>query len=123
MPRPKTCRRVCCDRGHRYFEPQGVPISELVSRDLGFDELEAVRLSDLLGLKQAKAAKSMNISQPTFNRIISSARKKIADSLVNGHAIRIADSANSKTIEFDNVRKKCCRRQFRGSNARKDVIE
>jgi hypothetical protein len=31
----------------------------------------------------------MNISQPTFNRLILSARKKIADSIVNAKAIRI----------------------------------
>jgi len=31
----------------------------------------------------------MNISQPTFNRLILSARKKIADAIVKGKAIKI----------------------------------
>ena len=39
--------------------------------------------------KQEKCAKKMNISQPTFHRLILSARKKISDAIVNGKAIRI----------------------------------
>ena len=53
------------------------------------DEFEAVRLKDLLGLEQEEAAKKMNISQPTFHRLVLSARKKIADAIVNGKAIKI----------------------------------
>ena len=53
------------------------------------DEFEAVRLKDLLGLEQELAAKKMNISQPTFHRLILAARKKIAEALINGKAIRI----------------------------------
>jgi len=44
-----------------------------------------------LRLSQIEAAKKMNISQPTFNRIISSARQKVADCLVEGKAIKIED--------------------------------
>lgn len=53
------------------------------------DEFEAVRLKDLLGLDQEAAAKKMNISQPTFHRLLLAARKKIADALVNAKAMRI----------------------------------
>jgi len=56
---------------------------------LTVDEFEAVRLKDLGGLDEKDAAKKMNISQPTFNRLVSSARKKIADAIVNGKAIKI----------------------------------
>ena len=56
---------------------------------LTIDEFEAVRLKDLLDLDQEKAAKKMKISQPTFHRLILDARKKIADALVNGKAIKI----------------------------------
>jgi predicted DNA-binding protein (UPF0251 family) len=56
---------------------------------LTVDEFEAVRLKDLEGLDEVDAAKKMNISQPTFNRLLSSARKKIADAIVNGKAIKI----------------------------------
>jgi predicted DNA-binding protein (UPF0251 family) len=61
----------------------------LINVNLTVDELEAIRLKDLEGLEQTVAAESMHISQPTFHRLIESARKKVADSLVNGKAIRI----------------------------------
>jgi len=56
---------------------------------LSIDEFEAVRLADLVGLKHEDAAKKMHISRPTFSRIVSSARCKIADALVNIKAIKI----------------------------------
>lgn len=89
MPRPRLCRRVCFEPGVTYFKPAGIPIVDLEESTLTIDEFEAVRLKDLEGLEQEKAAEMMNISQPTFHRMISSARKKIADAIVNGKAIRI----------------------------------
>jgi predicted DNA-binding protein (UPF0251 family) len=56
---------------------------------LAVEELEAVRLKDLEGLDQEKAAATMNVSQPTFHRVLESARRKIADALVGGKAIKI----------------------------------
>jgi predicted DNA-binding protein (UPF0251 family) len=64
-------------------------LSDLKSVSLTVDEFEAVRLKDLEEFEQTVAAESMGISQPTFHRIIESARKKVADALVNGKAIRI----------------------------------
>jgi len=89
MPRPRLCRRVGRPPNVTYFKPAGVRISELGESILTVDEYEAVRLKDLLGLSQEEAAKKMNISQPTFHRLILSARKKISDAIVNGKAIRI----------------------------------
>jgi predicted DNA-binding protein (UPF0251 family) len=40
-------------------------------------------------LNEEAAARKMNISQPTFNRLVTSARKKIADAIVHGKAIKI----------------------------------
>lgn len=53
------------------------------------DELEAIKLHDVDGLEQIDAAKKMNISQPTFGRILNSAYKKIAEAIIKGKAIRI----------------------------------
>jgi len=64
---------------------------------LHVDEFEAVRLKDLEGLEQEECAKKMKISQPTFHRLILSARKKIADAIINGKAIKI-EGGNFKTI-------------------------
>ena len=64
-------------------------MTELERISLAVDELEALRLKDLDGLEQEQAATTMNVSQPTFHRILESAHGKVADALVNGKAIRI----------------------------------
>ena len=87
--RPKKIRWVKCEPGERCFRPQCKPLSKLGGVYLTLDEFEAVRLADLEELKQEDAAKRMNISRPTFSRIISSAHRKIGDALVNIKAIRI----------------------------------
>lgn len=93
MGRPKLCRRVRFSPNVTYFKPQGIPLRQLEEVILPVDEYEAVRLKDLEGLQQEECAKKMNISQPTFHRLILSARKKIADAIVNGKAIKIEGGA------------------------------
>ena len=89
MPRPKKCRWVCCEPSVTYLKPRGIPLIEMDRVSLAVEELEALRLKDLEGLEQERAAAVMNVSQPTFHRILDSSHKKIADALVNGKAIRI----------------------------------
>jgi predicted DNA-binding protein (UPF0251 family) len=72
-----------------YYKPAGVRKKDLVERVITIDEMEAVRLKDFLALDQADCAKKMNISQPTFHRLIVSARRGIADALVNGKSLKI----------------------------------
>ena len=89
MVRPRLCRRVNFEPNVTYFKPRGVPLFGLEESILTIEEFEAVRLKDLEGLEQEECAKKMNISQPTFHRLVLSARKKIADALVSGKAIKI----------------------------------
>ncbi len=89
MPRPRRFRRVRFQPNVTYFKPAGVEVKNLKESIVTVDELEAIRLKDFEGLQQEEAAKKMNISQPTFHRLLLSARKKIADVLVNGKALRI----------------------------------
>ena len=72
-----------------YFKPQGIPLRQLEEVVLTVDEYEAMRLIDLEGIGQEEAAKKMDISQPTLSRLVSSARKKTTDAMVNGKAIRV----------------------------------
>jgi predicted DNA-binding protein (UPF0251 family) len=72
-----------------YFKPAGVPLRLLDEVILSVEEAEAIRLKDLEGLAQAPSAEKMNISRPTFQRVLASARRKIADALLNGKAVRI----------------------------------
>ena len=89
MVRPRHCRRVGFRERFHYFKPRAVPLRELKETVLTVDEFEALRLKDKLGLDQIKSAEKMNVSQPTFHRIIESARKKIAEAIVDGRAIKI----------------------------------
>jgi predicted DNA-binding protein (UPF0251 family) len=72
-----------------YFKPAGIPLSFLNEIRLSVEEAEALRLKDLEGLEQIEGAVSMGVSRPTFQRVLSSARKKVADALLNGKAIKI----------------------------------
>jgi len=82
MSRPRLLRRVGFEPGVTYFKPAGIRMIDLEESILTVDEFEAVRLKDLEGMEQEEAARKMNISQPTFHRLILSARKKIADAIV-----------------------------------------
>ena len=89
MPRPITPRRIGFQPDVTYFKPAGKKLIELEETILSMEEFEAIRLKDLEGLEQEEAAKKMNVSQPTFNRVLKSGRKKIAEAIVKGKAIRI----------------------------------
>jgi len=89
MPRPRRCRRLGMTPNTTYFKPTGNPMNELNEIIVDADEFEAVRLKDVLGLDQNEAAQKMGVSQPTFHRIVNSARKKLSSAIVNGYAIKI----------------------------------
>lgn len=89
MPRPVKLRRVGLEPDVTYFKPAGIRMIDLEEVSLNLEEFEAIRLSDFEKMDQKKAAEKMKISQPTFSRILESARIKIADFLVNGKAIRV----------------------------------
>jgi len=57
--------------------------------ELTTEEIEALRLKNIENLDQIRAAEKMNTSQSTFQRILSSAYKKISRALILGQAIKI----------------------------------
>jgi len=89
MTRPRLCRRIEFNPNITYFKPQGVPMRELEMIELTAEEVEALRLRNTENLEQEEAAKKMNTSQSTFQRILSSAYKKITEALIEGKAIKI----------------------------------
>lgn len=86
MPRNLKCRKVCSEFPYKKFMPVDNG-KEVVN--VNVDELEAIRLMDLEGLDQEKAAFQMEISRGTFQRILYSGRKKIAEALCGGKGIVI----------------------------------
>lgn len=69
------------------YKPFGIPLRQLESVTLLFEEFEAIRLVDYEDLSQEEAAVKMDISRPTFTRLINQARKKVAKAFVESRAI------------------------------------
>jgi len=89
MPRPRLCRKIEFNPEVTYFKPQGIPMRNLEIVELTTEELEAYRLRHINDLDQQKSADKMHTSPSTYQRILYSAYKKIADALINGKAIKI----------------------------------
>ena len=88
MPRPRKCRKVCYKPIRNRYGPLDpvVPNQEIT---MNLEEFETIRLIDLEGLMQEECAERMNVARTTVQRIYNDARKKIAQSLVDGFSLRI----------------------------------
>jgi predicted DNA-binding protein (UPF0251 family) len=89
MTGPRYRRRIGWLPQKQYFKPEGEDSSLNNEIILTLDEAEALRLADVEGLYQEEAAKRMNVSRPTFGRILEIAHRKVADAIVNGKAIKL----------------------------------
>lgn len=88
MSRPRKSKKVCHFPRTLEFlpsseEPGGPPVL------LTVEEYETVRLIDKDGLSQEQCAVSMHVARTTVQQIYTSARKKLADALVDGLPLRI----------------------------------
>lgn len=88
MPRPRKCRRVCHFPQNLTFLPeeQGEGKETVF---LTVDEYETIRLIDKEGLSQEQCSDFMQVARTTVQQIYASARKKLADVLVDGLPLRI----------------------------------
>jgi len=80
LARPTKWRKIENIPTITYFIPSDKDVAEVPENILKLEELEAIRLKDLEGLEQGECAEKMEVSRPTFQRILLSAREKIADS-------------------------------------------
>jgi predicted DNA-binding protein (UPF0251 family) len=95
MARPLKPRKIFFDPDVTYFKPRAIPLNLLEEVEVGLDELQIIKFCDYEGLGQTEAAEKMNISQSTLQRILTSGRKKIAEALVEGKAIKINNNKNN----------------------------
>lgn len=93
MGRPEKERKVFSPPPFSVFKPAGVRSQCLDKTTLTLDEYEALRLADYDGLEHVEAADSMNISRPTFTRLIARARRKVAELIVDGKSLSIDGGA------------------------------
>lgn len=89
MPRPCKRRQVKGSPNSYYFKPAGIRMMDLSEINLALPEFEAIRLIDFEHMNQVEACEEMEISQSTLSRILSSAREKLGDAIINGKAIKI----------------------------------
>jgi predicted DNA-binding protein (UPF0251 family)/predicted Fe-Mo cluster-binding NifX family protein len=94
MSRPTKRRYVSPAPRITEFWPVGMAPEELRRLVLPLDGLEALRLTDLVGLEQAEAARQMGVSRQTFGRILAAARRIATQALVGGLALRIEATAS-----------------------------
>ena len=88
MVRPKCDKKIGPCPKYEEFKPEGCTKSvELV--EIEREEAEALRLKNIVGLDQKESAKKMGISQSTFQRILSSAYKKVSRALIEGQIIKL----------------------------------
>ncbi len=104
MVRPRKLRVIGKKPEIKAFKPVGVPFRMIENITLTLDEYEALRLCDYEGLEHLEAAELMNISRPTFTRLIESARKKIATAIIEGKAITV-EGGNVAFQERERCRK------------------
>jgi predicted DNA-binding protein (UPF0251 family) len=89
MSRPKKDRCINCRPDASYFKPRGIPLTRLEEVCLSLDEVEALRLCDYEGKYHEQAALEMGVSRATVGRIVNEARRKVAEALILGKALKI----------------------------------
>ncbi len=83
MARPRKCRKVCHMPANTAFMPvEGAAEAPVVV--LTVDEYEAIRLIDKEGFSQEQCGEYMHIARTTVQQIYAAARRKLAQSLVDG---------------------------------------
>lgn len=98
MARPMKWRRVCCLPESKRFGPLDLKVNDEHYVNMTVDEYETIRLIDLEGFTQEECAAQMNVARTTVQGIYIEARKKLAESLVNGKLLLI-DGGEYKLCE------------------------
>lgn len=89
MPRPKKERRLCCEPDASYYKPKGIKPGFLEEIHLEHDEYVAMLHAYEHNLSQSDAAERMNVSQPTYSRILKRGLTKTVNAIANGKALVI----------------------------------
>ena len=114
MPRPRKTRRVCCLPKSNRFGPLDLPVEAKNFVNMTVDEYETIRLIDLEGFNQEECAEQMNVARTTVQGIYIEARKKMAESLVNGKVLLIEGGEYRLCDESGNGCGRGCHRHRRG---------
>ena len=114
MARPMKWRRVCSLPESNRFGSLDLPADVENHLNMTVDEYETIRLIDLEGFTQEECAKQMNIARSTVQGIYMEARKKLAESLVNGKMLLIEGGEYRLCEDLGDGCGRGCRRRGRG---------
>lgn len=87
MPRRRRLRKVVAPPGFKGYKPFGNRVAQNGSVELFYEEYEAIKLADYDLLNHQEASEKMGVSRATFARIYESARRKIAQAMVETREI------------------------------------
>ena len=102
MPRPQKHRRICAMPRVSRFAPSGVGACGVI--EMTVDEYETIRLMDLLGCTQEECAAQMGVARTTVQAVYGTARRKLAEALVEGKQLEISGGTYVLCEEADT----CC---------------
>ena len=111
MARPVKFRRVCTLPRNKRFGPLDLAVDEKKIITMTVDEYETIRLIDLENYNQEECARQMNIARSTVQGIYIEARKKLAESLVNGRPLIIEGGRYRLCEELENGCGRGCNRR------------
>lgn len=101
MARPRKPRNCICPHRVGYtavFKPAGTPLKDMDIIKLAHDELEALHLCDGEGKTQAEAGTCMGVSRGTVQRLLTSARHKVAHALVGQKALAMSNNLPEERV-------------------------
>lgn len=113
MARPMKWRKVCSLPESNKFGPLDLSMDTRKYVNMTVDEYETIRLIDLEDFTQEECAIQMNIARTTVQGIYTEARKKLAESLVNGKVLLIEGGEYRLCDELGNGCGRGCYRQRR----------
>lgn len=117
MPRSSKCRRVCALPPSELYLTQGSSCCLTIT----VEQLETLRLCDREELPQEEAARRMNVSRGTFQRMLYSARKTVATALCGGEGIRIAGGNYELACEDCGCGQRCAACRFQAASGAEET--
>ena len=89
MPRPRKQKKICALPNVNTFGPPDAAQNESDIIHMSIEEYETIRLIDYENLNQEQCAEVMDVARSTVQRLYTDARKKLADSIINGRVLKI----------------------------------
>lgn len=120
MARPMKWRKVCRLPESNKYGPLDLPDDSGNSINMTVDEYETIRLIDLERFTQEECAKQMNIARSTVQGIYIVARRKLAESLVNGKVLLIEGGEYRLCDDLGNGCGRGCHRRRNGRHFKDD---